>query len=144
MTNQADSADSVLTRLLCVSIAVPQIADVLDTFVDKLGFHQRSGYIESQRFDMNWVELGTSGSAGTAVELLEPTGDGPVQQFLQRRPPGVYQVRFGVSSLDAAVELFRSRGLHVIVGEHVEGHPDIAWVHPKDTGGVLLELLEEA
>lgn len=137
------SDDSVLTRLLCVSIAVPQISDTLDIFVKKLGFEQRSDYIKSQRFNMNWIELGTGAAEYAAVELLEPTGEGPVDRFLQHHPPGVYQVRFGVTSLQKAVELFQSRGLRVIVGEHVDGHPDIAWVHPRETGGVMLELLEE-
>lgn len=134
------STDAVFTRLLCASIAVPRIADVLPTYVEQLGFEQRGGLIESQRFRMNWVELGTGDRDRTVLELLEPTGDGPVQKFLDTRPPGVYQIRFGVRSMDEAVAALRARGSTVIVGEHVSGHPDVAWIHPRSTGGVLIEL----
>lgn len=137
------SSGPVLTRLLSVSIAVPDVASVLPAYVDQLGLRQLGGTIESKRFPMNWVELTAGDATYPMVELLEATGPGPVASFLEQRPAGVYQVRFGVASMPEAVAELRRRGLHVIEGERVEGHPDISWIHPRETGGVLIELLED-
>ena len=79
------------------------------------------------------------------VELLEPlTPDGPVAKFLAKRGPGIHHVCFRVPDLDAALQLCKDRGYSLIdetprTGAH---GTRIAFVHPRTTAGILLELTE--
>ena len=79
------------------------------------------------------------------VELLEPrTPDGPIAKFLERRGPGIHHVCYRVPDLDQALAECRARGYRLIdemprVGA---GGRRIAFVHPKSTAGILLELTE--
>jgi methylmalonyl-CoA epimerase len=127
--------------LACVSVAVPSIADALPAYTEGLGLEVTHDVVESERFPLRWVELGAGGR--TFLELLEPTGDdGPVRRFLDRRGPGVYQVRLFVDDLDEALRELEGRGVRVIRGDDVPGQPRIGFVHPASTHGVLFEVME--
>ena len=82
---------------------------------------------------------------GSDVELLEPTDpDSPIARFLARRGPGIHHICYRVPDLDAALELCRSGGYTLIddtprIGA---GGRRIAFVHPKATDGILIELTE--
>jgi len=126
--------------IACVSIAVPSIAEALPAYTDGLGLELNLER-DSQRFDLRWAELGRDGK--TFIELLEPTsGDSPIQRFLDRRGPGVYQVRFRVDDLDEALATLEAAGMRVLRGAEVAGEPRIGFVHPASTHGVLFELVE--
>jgi len=79
------------------------------------------------------------------VELLEPrTPDGPIARFLERRGPGIHHVCYRVPDLDQALAECRARGYRLIdekprVGA---GGRRIAFLHPKSTAGILIELTE--
>ena len=79
------------------------------------------------------------------VELLEPrTPDGPIAKFLAKRGPGIHHICYRVPDLDLALAECRSRGYTLIddtprVGA---GGRRIAFVHPKATSGILIELTE--
>jgi len=127
-------------RIACVSVAVPSIADALPAYTDGLGL-ELNDERESKRFPLRWAELGRDGE--TFVELLEPTSDdSPIRRFLDRRGPGVYQVRFFVDDLDEALAALEAAGMRVVRGADVPGEPRIGFVHPASTHGVLFELLE--
>jgi len=77
------------------------------------------------------------------VELLEPTGpETPVGRFLERRGPGVQQVCFHVGDLEGLIAHLKANGIVMIdeVPRRGAGGKRIAFVHPKSTGGVLVEL----
>jgi methylmalonyl-CoA/ethylmalonyl-CoA epimerase len=79
------------------------------------------------------------------VELLEPLSpDGPVAKFVAKRGPGIHHVCFRVRDLDAALERCRDRGYQLIDETPREGAHGkrIAFVHPRTTAGILLELTE--
>ena len=80
------------------------------------------------------------------VELLEPTGhDTPIGKFLAKRGPGVQQICFRVEDIDEMISMLTSNGIIMIDSEpRIGAHgAKIAFVHPKSTGGVLVELAEK-
>ena len=77
------------------------------------------------------------------IELLEPTGpDTPIGRFLARRGPGVQQVCFRVGDLEGLIQHLMDHGVRMIdeTPRQGAGGMRIAFVHPKSTGGVLVEL----
>lgn len=80
------------------------------------------------------------------IQLLEPTrDDSPVARFLERNGPGIHHVGYRVRDADAALSALKEQGARV-----VDDHPrpgsrgcTVAFVHPKATLGVLVELVEE-
>ena len=82
---------------------------------------------------------------GPEVELLEPVSpDGPIARFLDRRGPGIHHVCYRVPDLDAALAACKRLGYRLI-DESPRGGAGgrrIAFVHPKATSGILLELTE--
>ena len=80
------------------------------------------------------------------IELLKPTGpDTPIGKFLNKRGPGVQQVCFRVEDINSMIELLTENGIHMIDQVPRKGAHDslIAFVHPKSTGGVLVELAQK-
>jgi len=79
------------------------------------------------------------------VELLEPTSvDTPIGKFLQKRGPGIQQMCFRVENLVEMIELLVTNGV-LMIDERPRigaGGKHIAFVHPKSTGGVLVELTQ--
>jgi len=126
-------------RLAHVGIAVPRIADALPFYRDVLGLVPRA---PEQADGATIVSL----SFGDIdVELLEPRdADSPVAKFLAKRGPGIHHVCYRVPDLDHALARCRAAGYRLIDesprrGAH--GHR-IAFLHPKTTAGILLELTE--
>jgi methylmalonyl-CoA epimerase len=81
----------------------------------------------------------------TEVELLEPAGlDSPVAKFIEKRGEGLHHVAIRVDNIDAALAELKAKGVQLIdeVPRKGAGGARIAFVHPKATHGVLLELCE--
>jgi methylmalonyl-CoA/ethylmalonyl-CoA epimerase len=84
-------------------------------------------------------------AAGVHVELLEAMGEGsPIAAFLEKRGPGIHHLCFEVEDLDRALARAEAGGFRRIKdpspGAH---HSRVVFLHPKTTGGVLLELAEK-
>jgi methylmalonyl-CoA/ethylmalonyl-CoA epimerase len=79
------------------------------------------------------------------LELLEPEfGEGTIAKYLDRNGPGIHHLAFATDDLEAALETARERGVELIDEEPrtgAWGH-DVAFLHPKSTGGVLVEFVE--
>jgi len=83
--------------------------------------------------------------ADIEVELVKPTSEGSgVARYLDRRGPGIHHICFEVDDIEACLELLRDRGVELINPEPVIGTAGkrIAFLHPKSTHGVLIELYE--
>ncbi len=79
------------------------------------------------------------------VELLESTSpDGPVAKYIEKRGTGIQHVAFRVPDIDAALAELKSKGVRLIdeTPRQGAGGARIAFLHPKATGGVLVELCE--
>jgi methylmalonyl-CoA/ethylmalonyl-CoA epimerase len=82
---------------------------------------------------------------GAEVELLEPLrDDSPIAKFLARRGPGIHHVCYRVADLDAALQRCRDNGYQLVddLPRTGAGGHRIAFVHPKSTSGILIELTE--
>jgi methylmalonyl-CoA/ethylmalonyl-CoA epimerase len=128
-----------LPRIAHVGIAVPDIAEAIAFYRDVLGLEPHP----AETADGSTIVSLPFGES--EVELLAPRDpDGPIARFLARRGPGIHHVCYRVADLDAALAACRANGYRLIdeVPRHGAGGRRIAFVHPKATAGILLELTE--
>ena len=81
---------------------------------------------------------------GSHLELLEPTDDGPIADFLDREGPGIHHVALATEDLPAALDRARGLGIDLVDEEPrpgARGH-EVAFLHPRSTGGVLVEFVD--
>lgn len=84
---------------------------------------------------------------GAAIQLLAPLRpDSPIGKFLDRNGPGIQQMAYRVVDIDATSAALREQGVRLLYDEPRRGTADsrINFLHPKDAGGVLVELVEPA
>jgi methylmalonyl-CoA/ethylmalonyl-CoA epimerase len=126
-------------RIAHVGIAVPDLEAALGFYRDVLGLTP----LPTEEADGAAIASLLFGDS--QVELLAPrTPDGPIARFLARRGPGIHHICYRVADLDAALEACRKQGYRLIdeaPRRGASGHR-IAFVHPKATAGILLELTE--
>ena len=128
-----------LPRIAHVGIAVPDIGAALAFYRDVLGLEPHPPEV-ADGATIVALPFGES-----EVELLAPRdADGPIARFLARRGPGIHHVCYRVADLDAALAICKAAGYRLLdetprVGA---GGRRIAFVHPKATEGILLELTE--
>lgn len=125
-----------------VAIAVKSIAASLPVFESLLG---ASGS-PVERISSQGVAVTFVGSGPGRLELLEPTGaETTVGRFLARRGPGLHHIAYRVPDLEAALARFAADGVELIDRKPrygAEGHR-VAFLHPRSTGGVLIELVSD-
>jgi methylmalonyl-CoA/ethylmalonyl-CoA epimerase len=127
------------TRVAHIGIAVASIDAAVGFYRDVLGVEP--GPPETA----DGATIVTLPLGDVQVELLEPRNpDGPVAKFLAKRGAGIHHVCYRVPDLDRALERCRAAGYRLIdeVPRRGAGGRRIAFVHPKTTAGILLELTE--
>ncbi len=130
---------SDLPRIAHVGIAVPDIDAALAFYRDVLGLVPHAPETADGATIVS-LPFGQS-----AVELLAPLdADGPIARFLARRGPGIHHICYRVPDLDAALAASRAAGYRLIdeAPRTGAGGRRIAFLHPKATAGILLELTE--
>lgn len=131
-----------VTRIDQVAIAVEDLDRALEFFRRAFGLEaQHREVVESDGVEeaMLWV-------GDTAIQLLEATReDSPIARFIARRGPGLHHIGLAVRDLRAALDHLKAEGIQLIDEEPRPGGGGhlVAFVHPKATGGVLVELIEE-
>ncbi len=126
-------------RIAHIGVAVESIATALPFYRDVLGLEPG----EPEEADGATIVALPFGDA--AVELLEPrTADSPIARFLARRGPGIHHVCYRVPDLARALEACRRAGYRLVdeTPRRGAGGRRIAFVHPKSTAGILIELTE--
>jgi methylmalonyl-CoA/ethylmalonyl-CoA epimerase len=135
----------LFTKIDHVGIAVPDLDDAIAFYRETFGIvsvHEEVNEEQGVREAMLQV-----GDGATRIQLLAPlSSQSTIAKFLDRDGPGVQQVAYTVDDLDAVSETLRSRGMRLLYDEPRRGTSDsrVNFVHPKDAGGVLVELVEPA
>jgi methylmalonyl-CoA/ethylmalonyl-CoA epimerase len=127
------------TRIAHIGVAVHALHDVLPFYRDVLGLPT------VPMDDADGARIAGLAAGESLVELLEPAAaDSPIAKFVGRKGPGIHHVCFCVDDLDGTLAKAKAAGILLIdetprIG--AEGKR-IAFLHPKSTGGVLVELTE--
>lgn len=131
-------------RLDHIGIAVSNL-DAGTNFWRILGLNVLGDDESNAEQGVNIRFMDTSSGEAPKLELLEPTGDDtPIGKFIAKRGEGVQQLAFEVEDLDSLLKELSAKGVALINETPQDGASGtrIAFVHPKSTGGVLVELLE--
>lgn len=129
-----------IKKISHVAVAVPSIDEALPKMERVLGLKsEHRELVASQKTEAALLPLGDS-----AIELIEPKGNDGLAKFLEKRGPGLHHIAVEVEGIEEALQLLASLQVPLIdqtprIGAH--GHK-VAFVHPKATGGVLIELVE--
>ena len=151
-TDQVDARQLLTTGLVTavdhVGIAVADLDAAIAWYHDHLGMilvHEEVNDDQGIREAMLSVP---GASAGTAqIQLMAPIDDSStIAKFLDKRGPGIQQMAFRVSDLDSLSERLRAQGVRLVYDAPRRGTAGsrINFIHPKDGGGVLIELVESA
>jgi methylmalonyl-CoA epimerase len=130
-----------VTKLDHIGIAVKNMDEALAFYRETLGIDSvGTEVIEEQKVKVAFLPLGD-----TELELLESTApDGPVAKFIEKRGEGIQHIALRVESIEEALAELKEKGFKLIDQEprYGAGNAQIAFLHPKATGGILLELSE--
>ena len=131
-----------LGRLNHVAVATPSIERSVAMYRELMGAE-----IIRDRFDLpaQGVRVCFIDSPNAQIELIEPLGeDSPIVKFLERNPGGgQHHVCFEVPDIDAARAWFDGKGARILGPTRIGAHgTPIFFLHPKDMGGVLTEIME--
>jgi methylmalonyl-CoA/ethylmalonyl-CoA epimerase len=125
-----------------VAVAVADMDEALARWRQIIGVDAEAReVVASQRTEAALLPLGE-----TCVELISPKGNEGLQKFLEKRGPGLHHIAVEVEGIEGALAALKALGVPLIdesprVG--ARGHK-VAFLHPKATGGVLVELVEAA
>lgn len=131
-------------KIICIDhigIAVEKIAKAGTFYTDVLGLRIKGiETVQEQKVNVAFLPV-----TDTEVELLESTQpDGPVAKYIESRGEGVQHIAFRVEDLEEALEELKAKGVRLIDERPRDGagQARIAFIHPKETHGVLVELCE--
>lgn len=124
-----------------IGIAVANLKEALKLYEETLGI-KCTGVEEvaEQKVRTAFLPVGD-----TEIELLESTDPaGTIARFIEKRGEGIHHIALRVDNIEAALEKMKAAGIRLLdeVPRPGAGGARIAFLHPKDTGGVLIELTE--
>jgi len=138
-------ATSLFTKIDHVGIAVPDLDEAIAFYAQTFGVqsvHEEVNTEQGVREAMLAVGDGT-----TRIQLLAPLSpESTIAKFIDRNGPGVQQVAYTVEDIEAVSAELRAKGLRLLYEQPRRGTSDsrVNFIHPKDAGGVLVELVQPA
>lgn len=151
-TEQVDArpvlASALVTAIDHVGIAVADLDATIKWYHDHLGMivlHEEVNEEQGVREAMLSVRGSAVGSA--QIQLMAPLDEtSTISKFLDKRGPGLQQLAYRVSDIDGLTDRLREQGVRLLYDKPRRGTADsrINFIHPKDAGGVLIELVQPA
>ncbi|MGD7731754.1 methylmalonyl-CoA epimerase [Propionibacteriaceae bacterium G57] len=129
-----------------VGLAVPDLDEAIKFHEEKFGWrllHRETN--EEQGVEEAMIGTGSQLPESAQIQLLAPLNENStIAKFLDKKGPGMQQLCYRVADIDAVSATLRERGLRLLYDEPKRGTGGarVNFVHPKDAGGVLLELTE--
>ena len=140
-----DLPTHLFTAIDHVGIAVPDLDEAIAYYRDTFGMRVGA------RGDQRGAGRPRGDDRGRRLRLLHPTAraalpESTIAKFLDRSGPGVQQMAYRVTDVEAVSAVLRERGVRLLYDEPRRGTSNsrINFIHPKDAGGVLVELVEPA
>jgi methylmalonyl-CoA/ethylmalonyl-CoA epimerase len=137
----------VVTTIDHVGIAVPDLDAAIEWYADTLGMQATHIEVNEEQGVREAMLSAPGDEGGPAIQLLAPLNENStIAKFIGRNGPGIQQMAYRVKDIDATCAHLRERGVRLLYDEPRRGTADsrINFVHPKDGGGVLIELVEPA
>ena len=135
----------LVTAIDHVGVAVPDLDVAIAWYTEHLGMvatHEEVNEEQGVREAMLAV-----GDSGSCIQLLAPLReDSPIGRFLGKSGPGIQQMAYRVEDIDAVCATLRVRGVRLLyeVPKGGTAGSRVNFIHPKDAGGVLVELVQHA
>ena len=130
-----------LSHIEHIGIAVKDLQASIKYYEEVLGLKCYAiEEVKDQKVKTAFFELG-----GTKIELLESTDpEGPIGKYIEKRGEGVHHLAFAVEGIENALATLKEKGVQLVDQQPRRGAEglDIAFLHPRSTGGVLTELCE--
>ena len=126
-----------------VGIAVGDLDEAKEFYASTFGLH--TVHEETNAEQGVQEAMLAVGDSGARIQLLAPLREGStIAKFLDRHGPGIQQLAYRVADIDRVSQILRERGVRLLYDEPKRGTSDsrVNFVHPKDAGGVLVELVE--
>jgi methylmalonyl-CoA/ethylmalonyl-CoA epimerase len=132
----------MLRKIEHLGIAVKNIEESLKTFEVLLGSGcYKMEEVQSEGVKTAFIQIGES-----KIELLQATNpDSPIAKYLEKRGPGIHHIAFDVDDLQMEIDRLTEEGFTLINRSPKDGADNklIAFLHPKSTEGILVELCQE-
>lgn len=143
MTAPLEIPDHLFIAIDHVGIAVPDLDEAIAFYTTTFGMrvaHEETNEEQGVREAMIAV-----GDTGSHIQLLAPLSpDTTIGKFLERSGPGLQQLAYRVTDIEQVSAILRERGLRLLYDAPRRGTSDskVNFIHPKDAGGVLVELVQ--
>ncbi len=132
----------MIRKLNHIAVAVHNVENAATFYQDMLGLELRNvELVEEQKTRVGFLKIGE-----TNIELVEPScEDSPIGKFLTTKGPGIHHLCFEVDDIRQEIEKLTNQGAQLIDKIPRSGAHEtlIAFLHPKGTGGVLIELCQK-
>ncbi len=136
---------SLFDKIDHVGIAVPDLDEAIAFYRDTFGVHSVHEEVNEEQ-GVREAMLAV-GDGSTMIQLLAPLSpQSTIAKFLDRNGPGIQQLAYTVTDVEAVAAALRAKGLRLLYETARRGTADsrVNFIHPKDAGGVLVELVQHA
>lgn len=131
-----------MNKIEHIGIAVKSIKESNDLFANLFGEpHYKTEEVESEGVKTSFFKIGVN-----KIELLEATKkDSPIAKFIEKKGEGIHHIAFDVEDIEAEIKRLKNCGFTVLneTPKHGADNKLVAFLHPKTTNGVLIELCQE-
>jgi len=131
----------MISKIDHIGIAVKSIEDAAKFYEDVMGLKIKDiEIVEEQKVKTAFIPIGEG-----EFELLESiSDDGPIAKFIEKKGEGIQHIALKVENIEQVLEDLKGKGIKLIdeVPRYGAGGAKIAFIHPKSTNGILLELCE--